>query len=372
MKTQRKMLEKGLSSIDPLADADLDRLASGSQANELLATILASNHGESTGSKRIARRSFSIYSWRARLAIAVPVAAAALLVSVVGIPGGGQSKPGTLPALAKVAEAAAAQPPSEPPMPYLYQKTQSRYLDTAVWSKSLAWSYFVSETDEDWIAKDGSGRRHKVIAPVKFVGPEDREAWEAAGRPGFQPHAWSGYAEDEELRPGSDSNRIYERELSEIPTDPTEISAWLMEQVTKSHNGFSPAVRSLALVSEILNDPLATPELRAALYEAEGRVPGIEYFGEVTDAIGRPGIAIGAESANSGAPTRYSLIFDPKTSQVLATEETTLKPPAAFPYEKTPVLSAAKLFIESGGTSSLSDKPHEHGVANASKQSNTR
>ena len=366
MKTRNKALERGVSLIDPLADADLDLLASEAKADQLLAAILAANPRQSSGPKRVSRRSFLTSSWRVRLVIAVPIAAAALLVSVVGVPGGSQDNPGTLPALAKVAEAAAAQPAPDTSMPYLYQKTQSLYLDSAVWSKSLAWSYFASETDEDWVAKDGSGRRHKVVAPVKFVGPKDKEAWEAAGRPNFDTHAWSGYTEDERLRPGKGTNRIWERELSEIPTDPTEISEWLMEEVTKSHNGFSPAVRSLALVSEILDDPLATPELRAGLYEAEGRVPGIEYFGAVTDAIGRPGIAIGAESANSGAPTRYSLIFDPKTSQVLATEETILKPPAAFTY-KTPVLSAAKLFLQSGGASSLSDKPHEKTVAKASR-----
>jgi len=351
------MLESELAAIDPLAEEDLARLASESRPDELLQAILASTAGRQKGPRRIARPSFAMPSWRGRLAIAAPVAVAALLVSVVGIPGGGKGNQVTLPALAKVAEAAAAQPAAHTALPYRYEKTQSRYLDTAVWSKSLAWSYFVSETDEEWIAGDGSGRRHRVVAPVKFAGPEDREAWEAAGRPDFQPHAWSGHVEDEMLRPGSDSNRIYKAELSGIPTDPVEVSEWLIAQVAKSQNGFSPAVRSLNLVSEILNDPLATPELRAALYEAEGLIPGIEYFGKATDAIGRPGIAIGAESANSGALTRYSLIFDPETSQVLATEETTLEPPAAFSYEKTPVLSGAKLFIESGGASSPGERP---------------
>lgn len=358
MKTRDKMLERDLAAIDPLAGKDLFRLTSEPPSDELLQTILASSAGRQSGSRRITRRpSLAMLSWRGRLAIAVPVAVAALLVSVVGIPGGGKGNPATLPALAKVAEAAAAQPAPDTALPYRYEKTQSRYLDTAVWSKSLAWSYFVSETDEEWIAEDGSGRRHSVVAPVEFAGPEDREAWEVAGRPDFQPHAWRGHVEDETLRPGSESNRIYEAELSAIPTDPGEISEWLITQVMKSDNGFSPAVRSLNLVSEILNDPLAIPELRAALYEAEGRIPGIEYFGKATDAIGRPGIAIGAESANSGAPTRYLLIFDPKTSQVLATEEMTLEPPAAFPYEKTPVLSGAKLFIESGGARSLGERP---------------
>ena len=357
MKTRNKMLESELAAIDPLAEEDLVRLTSESRPDELLQAILASSVGRQRGPRRNARPSITVPSWRGRLAIAALVAVAALLVSVVGIPGGGKGNRATLPALAKVAEAAAAQPAADTELPYRYEKTQSRYLDTAVWSKSLAWSFFVSETDEEWIAGDGSGRRHRVVAPVKFAEPEDREAWEAAGRPDFQPHAWSGHVEDETLRAGSDNNRIYKSELSGIPTDPVEVSEWLIAQVAKSHNGFSPAVRSLNLVSEILNDPLATPELRAALYEAEGLVPGIEYFGKATDAIGRPGIAIGAESANSGALTRYSLIFDPETSQVLATEETMLEAPAAFPYEKTPVLSGAKLFIESGGASSPGERP---------------
>jgi hypothetical protein len=347
-----------LASIDPLTEEDLAHLTSESRQDELLQAILASAPDRPGPAKQIARRRRSILSGRRRLASAVAVAvAAAILATVVGFPGGGRRSPATLPALAKVAEAAAAQPAPGTALPYRYEKTQSRYLDSAVWSRTLAWSYFVSETDEEWIAEDGSGRRRKVVAPVKFVGPADREAWEAAGRPSFQPHAWNGYTADETLRAGGDENRVYEAELSGIPTDSAEISEWLIDQVTRSHNGFSPAVRSLDLISEILNDPLATPELRAALYEAEGRVPGVEDFGRTADALGRPGVAIGAESANSGAPTRYELIFDPETSQVLATEQTMLEPPEAFPYEKTPVLSAAKLFIESGGVSSLGEKP---------------
>jgi hypothetical protein len=355
VKTRSKTLERELASIDPLAEEDPRHLASGPAQEELLRTILVSRPGGSGGTARTARRLFSMLSRRGRLAIGVPALTAVLFVSVVGIPGGGEGTPATLPALAKVAEAAADQPAPDTALPYRYQKTQSMYLDTAVWSKTLAWSYFESEIDEEWIAKDGSGRRHRVVAPVKFAGPEDREAWEAAGRPDFQPHAWSVYTEEETLRPGED-DRLYEAELAGVPVAPAAILD-LLDRVTRSGNGFSPAVRSLNLVSEILNDPRATPELRAALYEAEGRVPGVEYLGRATDAIGRPGVAIGAESANSGAPTRYELIFDPETSQVLATEEITLEPPVAFPHQKTPVLSGAKLFLESGGVRSVGEKP---------------
>lgn len=357
MRTRGKTLEEGLASIDPLADEDLAEFASGSGPDEVLRAILASGSDRARRPGRAVRRWLSLRSWPGRTAVAVPVAATALIASVVGVPGGSGGTPTTLPALARVAEAAADLPAPATALPYRYEKTQGRYLDSAVWSRALAWSYFVSETDEEWIAKDGSGRRHRIVAPVEFAAPKDREAWEAAGRPDFQPDAWTGHTEDETLRPGSESNRIWESEISEIPTDSAAMSEWLLDQVTRSHNGFSPAVRSLGLVSDILNDPLATPELRAALYEAEGHVPGIEYFGKAIDAIGRPGVAIGAESANSGAPTRYELIFDPRTSQVLATEETWLEPPSAFSYMKTPVLSSAKVFIESGGVRSPGERP---------------
>lgn len=119
----------------------------------------------------------------------------------------------------------------------------------------------------------------------------------------------------------------------------------------EARNGNPLPVKTLTLVAELLNNPLATPELRAALYEAEGRMPGIEYLGEATDAIGRRGVAVGVESANSGALTLYSLIFDPKTSQVLAYEQKPRETAPASPGEIDP--PSAKLFIESGRTRTL-------------------
>lgn len=68
----------------------------------------------------------------------------------------------------------------------------------------------------------------------------------------------------------------------------------------------------MALIAELLQNPFAPPDLRAALYEAEALVPGIENLGPARDLLGRKGIAVGARSANSGAPTVYSLIVDPR------------------------------------------------------------
>lgn len=354
MKSRNEMLKEGLSAIDPLADASLEMLASDSE--ELLAAVLASSPDETSGSRTIARRRRAPRKRRGRLLVAMPVVAAALLASVVGIPGGGQSGPATLPALAKAAEAAAAQPAPNADLPYVYMKTQQMGTDTSV-AGGEAWSVYDSTIKEEWVAEDGSGRVRRIAAAPKWVSPKDREAWEAAGSIEFL-HDWSAHTEEEDAPAGRLGYPSYDgTKLSELPTDPAELTEWLIEQVSKSHNGFSPAVRSLALVSEILTDPFATPELRAALYEAEGLVPGIEYFGPTADAIGRHGLAIGAESANSGAPTRYLLIFDPGTSQVLATESITLKPPSGLPNEPTPLLSEGTMFLDFGTTSSLTSRP---------------
>jgi hypothetical protein len=349
-----------LASIDPLAGEGLAPLTSESRPDELLQAILTSRTGEPSAPKWVARRSLSLPSWRGRLVIAAPLAAAVLLASVVGIPGGGKSSSGTLPALARVAEAAAAQPAPNTDLPYRYVKI--REINTSV-ANGRSWSVYQPSLEETWIAKDGSGRVRRILAPPTWVSQRDREAWEAAGRIEFLAFGWSAHFEEEDVRAGRFGQLYGGAKLSELPTEPTELAAWLEARVTDpkanagAGNGFSVSVRTLTLASEILDDPLAGPELRAALYEAEGFVSGIEYFGKATDAIGRPGVAIGAESANSGAPTRYSLIFDPGTSQVLATEETRLRSPAAFPDAKASSLIGAKLFIESGGASSLGERP---------------
>lgn len=354
MKMRNERLEKGLTSIDPLGGEDLHQLASESGAEELLAAILASSRDDTSKPKRIARRRSTLRARRSRLAIAVPVATAALVVSIVGIPGG-QNGPATLPALAKAAEAAAAQPPPNADLPYVYTKTQDIYTDTSV-AGGQSWSVYAPSTQERWIAKDGSGRIRRVWEAPKWVSPKDKEAWEAAGSIKFTD--WSARTEEEDVPAGHFGQLFGGTKLSELPTDPTELAAWLEDRVTNpkanagAGNGFSAAVRTLTLTSEILGDPLASPELRAALYEAEGLVPGIESFGKATDAIGRHGFAIGAESANSGA--RYTLIFDPETSQVLATEQTRLNP-RTHPGQTLP--TEGTMFLDSGMTSSLTKKP---------------
>ena len=107
------------------------------------------------------------------------------------------------------------------------------------------------------------------------------------------------------------------------------------------------------MIGEVLRDPAAAPELRAALYEAATKISGIEYLGEAADPIGRHGAAVGVTSTYSGGRTLYSLIYDPQTSEVLATETTALEP-VSFADAEAPLVTSATIYLSSRAISSLS------------------
>jgi hypothetical protein len=361
MRSRKALLEEALRAADPLADGDED--LTPASAGALLASIVASDlrgrvPADARGSHWLAAK-----VRRRRYLVAVPLVAAALAILVAGFPGGREDGRVTLPVLALAAEAAAAQAPIDNDLPYLYMKTRSSGIVTAV-TGGRGWSFYAPTTRELWIARDGSGRLRIIDDPQRWVGAADREGWEASGRPSPFSQGRARHVIEEDVPPGRFRNFLPGgTALSELPTNATDLAAWLEQRVQDpkagagAGNGFSVAVRTLALAAEILSNPFAPPELRAALYEAEGRIPGIEYLGEVTDELGRRGVAVGAESANSGAPTIYSLVFDPKTSQVLATQEEILEAPAALSDEGYP-RTESTLYLESGATSSLGGKPH--------------
>jgi hypothetical protein len=49
-----------------------------------------------------------------------------------------------------------------------------------------------------------------------------------------------------------------------------------VEDPSLGGGAFPASVKTLDLAAEILQNPLAGPQLRAALYDAEGMIPGVE------------------------------------------------------------------------------------------------
>jgi hypothetical protein len=176
------------------------------------------------------------------------------------------------------------------------------------------------------------------------VGPGDKAAWEAAGSPHFLADD-SGEDVEHTLPPESEAGDK-DAGVAGLPTDPDALYEELSRRAREIDNSAPPEVRTLLLIGESLQNPAASPDLRAALYRAAEKIPGIQYFGATEDEAGRSGVAIGMESSYSGGPTRYELIWDPDTSEVLATTAIVLEP-VEFADAAPPFPLETTLFVES-------------------------
>ncbi|MFC5291063.1 CU044_5270 family protein [Actinokineospora guangxiensis] len=119
--------------------------------------------------------------------------------------------------------------------------------------------------------------------------------------------------------------------LDALPRDPAALYSDLIAEA----DGV-PAT-ALYLATGVLASPDATPPLRAAVYEALTRLPGLETTDNAANLDGRVGTALGvAHSA-----LRYEIIIDPGTGLLIG-DRTVLLDPDADPYyaglaEGTPI-----------------------------------
>ncbi|MFI5706272.1 CU044_5270 family protein [Kribbella sp. NPDC051620] len=79
-------------------------------------------------------------------------------------------------------------------------------------------------------------------------------------------------------------------------------------------------------IATVLNSGLAPADLRAALYQATRKIPGIQLLGDVTTLDGRPGRAIGY----TGVGQRQDIIISPTTGQSIGSRLVTNEEGAAL------------------------------------------
>jgi hypothetical protein len=248
---------------------------------------------------------------RPSLLLVLPVAGLLALVLVVGLtihgPGGGSAYAATpqpltyhrlsgetdaTDQLIQIAKRTAALPDDVGGGPYAHQVIRSWSLFTRIDGKAVS-SEVVPQLRETWTAANGSG---KEITTIERPGraPQRQEHTEVAG----------------ELRLMWPLQSLSSKE------------AELAEQLAKGHptaNG--PAERLIAIQDAYRSMPIP-PAVRARMLRYLADTPGLSVAGSVTDRAGRAGLAVGLDSAYSGLPTRYVLIIDPQTGQLLADEET--------------------------------------------------
>jgi hypothetical protein len=350
MTKKNDILRSEFDRLDPVAPGELDGAAESGGATELLDRILAmepepaaapTSAPEPARRRRVPRLALT--------AAGAAVAAAVALFLVLGLSRGGGDEHGLAAALDTAAASAASLSPPASAQPYTYLKTREMSVSTNA-ADRRSWRVLQSTTREEWVTRDGAGRLRIVDGPARFIDADDRAEWEGAGEPTFLALGFGRRTEDRFLDPG-----MLRGSVEELPTDPATLARRLRAQA-EVENGETPvAAATLQLIAEDLRDPGASPARRRALFEAAKRVPGIRYLGAKTDPAGRRGVAVGVAGSDAGAPTVYSMIFDPATSQVLATVATTPTPGA----DDGPTLLRARVYLEARGIGSLMGKEGE-------------
>jgi hypothetical protein len=202
---------------------------------------------------------------------------------------------------------------------YAYTRSQGGYFDEQD-RNGHVWGAVVRTTREIWIAPDGSGRiRQQNDVPV-FLAPGDRARWEAAGAPPLTGLS-SGETYDRRFAAGGlasplDIDGLRQSELLRLANNPDALASRIRAVAEKNSNPLGWEM--LTMVSDILGESAAPPQLRASLYQVAAGIPGIELVGTVRDSAGRRGLAVTA----SRPDLRLELIFDPTTSALLARQVT--------------------------------------------------
>jgi hypothetical protein len=215
---------------------------------------------------------------------------------------------------------------------------------------------------EVWTAPDGKTHVRETLGQVNFLSDADQKLWEDAG----SPPPWAFDPSEHDVSRDSSGRGLkefaaktfrgrheftYLSRLSQLPTEPEALrlavenrrggSSPLDPSPAKSPRGGATVERLL----EILSEPITSPALRAAAFNALAEIPGIGLERNVADGAGRRGDAIGWVR-ESGFGRRF--IFDPRTGKVLAEAEMIFGPkataeygaPAGTPYRETAYLQS--------------------------------
>jgi len=110
--------------------------------------------------------------------------------------------------------------------------------------------------------------------------------------------------------------------LDSLPTDPVALRTRLLSDTAETSR--RPDDVLVMMVTDLLVESPASPELRAALWQVVSQVPNVRLVGDVTDAAGRPGVAVEQTvdyDGSAGTETRR-LVVDTNDGRLLERVDT--------------------------------------------------
>jgi hypothetical protein len=300
-------------SANPVPDASVAGSVEGEEARRLLAAVTAEPAA-------VPRRTGTWVKFGVPAAVSmvlvIGLLAAPLLrggqeaIPDVTSPGTGDGSPITI---ERIAAVAAMQPEvTLPEGGFRYTKSETRYMSTTIRSQD---SYTVLESTirEIWVAENGEGRLRTEVGEVDFLSERDEQAWQAAGSPEIRRDSVS-----DDRFPGGDpgGTDLYFESFDGLPTDPDAMYRVVEER--SRNQGITLHQQMFDTVGSLLRETNASPDIRAALFRAAAKIPGVTLTENVTDPKGRSGVALSLSYDPGGRIMRNELVFDPNTSALLA------------------------------------------------------
>lgn len=262
------------------------------------------------------------------LAAAAAIAGALALISGIDSGRVAPASATAAQALRKAATAAEGRPapfPRDDQFFYVRSRTTNLVAPASTDQADSLPTALVTKERSIWTSIDRSGRLEDRIVATNFATQADRQKWERAGRPalGATP------ATDHPISIGATKTyqlgplELTRQQMLDFPTDPGAIYDRLRNQV--AGRGHSPDGQVFTELGDALRESPVPTQLRAALYRTLALIPDVQLVGQATDSAGRAGTAV----AFTEAGVRHELIFDDRTSEMLAERDLLLDPTAA-------------------------------------------
>jgi hypothetical protein len=251
--------------------------------------------------------------WTPRLAF-VAVAAAVVALTVLIVPSGGDRSARAAETLRHAAGQVRDLPRALKPGEYWYVRTRTLWTTSVEGQGTGAYTATGVEIREQWTAADGSRRwTTRPVGPVTFPSARDRERWAHDGRPPLATpasvdHNRDGFA--------IGIRKYSYAQLLALPRDPRALYTRFRDAAVACRCGNGVDDQTFVVAIEFLRDAPVPADLRAAILRAMALIPGIDQRSE-RDITGRPGVGV----AYHGSQGTQSLIFDPRTYQLLGDRE---------------------------------------------------
>ncbi len=286
-------------------------------------------------------------------ALAAAAAAAGVLALISGLD---SADPGPDTAAAALGQAAVVAEHRAAPLPrddqfFFVRSRHTGIVSSGPPGQPKTATALVTKERAIWTSITRRGRLQERVVATRFPTRRHRRAWERAGRPSLAIPPATG--DGESVTPRGTYRlgplRLTRQQLVDFPTDPGDIYARLRSRVPD--RGRSPAFAVFTALGAALRESPAPAELRAGLYRAIALVPGVKLVGRVTDSAGRQGTAV---ALAVGRGVRRELVFDARTSELLAEREV-LVDPGAVPALDLPAGTAIgeSVYLQRGVTDEL-------------------